>query len=107
MAKADVKAKNNRISVDDERWVCSRAGSEKVSTCVWDWWMKASARIPTNRNAEPKNVYRKNLTAAYARRSWPHPAMMKYDGIRVISKKKKKTTRSRERKLPMIAASSR
>ena len=41
-----MKARNSRIPVADEKWVCSRAGSEKVSTWVWDWWMKARVKMP-------------------------------------------------------------
>ena len=55
-AKADVKAKNSRISVDDDRWVCISGPSEKVREWYWDSWMKARARIPTSRNAEPRKV---------------------------------------------------
>ena len=33
-----------------------RAGSSKVSTPVWDWWMKAMATMPTSRKADPAKV---------------------------------------------------
>ena len=41
-----MKARNSSTPSVPERWVCIRAGSSKVSTPVWDWWMKAMARMP-------------------------------------------------------------
>ena len=55
-AKAAVKAQNSSTPSVPERWVCMRAGSSKVSTPVWDWWMKTMATIPTSRKAEPTKV---------------------------------------------------
>ena len=55
-AKATVKARNNSTPAVPDRWVCIRAGSSKVRTPVWDWWMKATATMPTNRNADPAKV---------------------------------------------------
>ncbi len=55
-AKAAVKARNRSTPSVPDRWVWMRAGSSKVSTPVWDWWMKATARMPTSRKAEPVKV---------------------------------------------------
>ena len=66
----------------------------------------AVAMMPTNMNAEPSIVYKKNFVAAYTRLSYPHPPMRKYIGTRTISKKMKNKKRSRLRKLPITPASS-
>ena len=55
-AKAAVKARKSRTPAVPDRWVCMRAGSSKVSTPVWDWWMKATATMPTSSKAEPAKV---------------------------------------------------
>ena len=65
-----------------------------------------SASVDASRNAEPNSVYRKNLIAAYSRRSLPHPWMRKYIGTSISSQNTKNRMRSRERKMPMIAPSS-
>ena len=49
----------------------------------------------------------KNFIAAYRRFALPHPAMRKYIGTSIASQNTKNATRSRERKIPMIAVSSR
>ena len=43
------------------------------------------ARIATSIRSDPKNVYTKNLMAAYRRFSPPHTPMMKYIGISMTS----------------------
>ena len=63
-ANAAVKARNSSTPSVPDRWVCISAGRAKVSTPVWDWWMKAIDTMPTSRKAEPANVYTKNLMAA-------------------------------------------
>ena len=44
--------------------------------------------IATSVSSEPKNVYRKNLNAAYTRFGPPNTPMMMNIGISVASKKK-------------------
>ena len=63
-------------------------------------------RIPANITAEPRAVKRKNLTAACTRRSPPQIPMMKYIGTSITSQNTKNTSRSSERKTPMMPASS-
>src|SRR5436309_6251197 len=52
-----------------------------------------------------RNVYMKNLIAAYFLRGPPHTAMRKYIGIRPTSQKTKNWKRSRDRNTPLIVVS--
>src|SRR5256885_16541022 len=52
-----------------------------------------------------RNVYMKNLIAAYFFRGPPQTAMRKYIGIRPTSQKTKNWNRSSERKTPLIIVS--
>src|SRR5437879_8802821 len=52
-----------------------------------------------------RNVYMKNLIAAYFFRGPPQTAMRKYIGIRPTSQKTKNWNRSSERKTPLIVVS--
>ena len=61
--------------------------------------------MPASIRAEPRAVNRKNLTAAYTRRSPPHTPMMKYIGTSITSQKAKKTSRSRATNTPRMPAS--
>ena len=69
--------------------------------------MKTVAMMPTNMNAEPNIVKRKNFVAACRRPAYPQPPMRKYIGTSTISKKMKNTNRSRLMKLPITPASRR
>src|ERR1700693_3752705 len=47
--------------------------------------LKYSARIPSSMITEPTKVYKKNLIAAYKRRSLPHTPIRKYIGTSMTS----------------------
>ena len=71
-AKPMANATNNHFAVatdtpcaDDAQLVSTR--TSKVRWPVACWCRNATDRMPTNRNAEPAAVYRKNFTAAYRR----------------------------------------
>ena len=51
--------------------------------------METCARMPTNKKADGAEGVEEELPAAYPRRSWPHPAIKKYTGTKVSSKKTK------------------
>src|SRR5579875_3187329 len=99
-ANAAVNARNSRTCDASPRCVPVSCTTSKVSVPVSDSWTTARARMPTSRKAEPRKVYTKNLTAACARRAKPQPAMRKYTGTRVRSKKTRNSTRSSATKLP-------
>ena len=96
-AKAAKNAMNSHLAVPESRPPGAHAVSVRRSKVRFPVALRcrnASVRKPTSRNAEPAMVKRKNLSAAYCRRSWPHPRMMKYIGTRTNSKKTKNTMRS-------------
>src|SRR5579864_128387 len=83
IANAKKKAQNSstcqRVSNCDAE--ASSVGISKVLAPA----LKYSARIPSSIITEPTSVYRKNLMAAYKRRSLPHTPIRKYMGTSITS----------------------
>ncbi len=85
------------------------AGSLLATRSARPWIEKVSPPVTKNRarkltiiSAEPNNVYRKNLIAAYWRASPPHTPIMKYIGRSTISKNTKNRIRSCATNVPSI-----
>src|SRR2546423_6193904 len=66
---------------------------------------RENAKTATRRGSEARNVYRKNLNAAYLRRGPPQTAIRKYIGTRPTSQKTRNWNRSKERNTPLIVVS--
>src|SRR5580693_7476602 len=76
IANAKKKAQNSNtcVLVSNCGTVASKVGMSNVDVPA----LKYSAKIPNSMITEPTSVYRKNLIAAYRRRSLPHTPMRKY-----------------------------
>ena len=64
-----------------------RGDVERLNTRLVFCALKYSARMPSSISTEPAKVYRKNLMAAYRRRSLPQTPIRKYIGTSMTSQK--------------------
>src|SRR5215470_16701968 len=95
MAKAKKKPQKSQPLRDSEKngeycgfcTVASRVGMSNVCTPVALAELKYKARMASSMITEPASVYRKNLMAAYNRRSLPQTPMRKYIGTSITSQK--------------------
>src|ERR1019366_3329880 len=83
IANAKKKAQNSStcVLVSNFGTVASNVGMSNVPPPA----LKYRAKIPSNMITEPTSVYRKNLIAAYSRRSLPHTPIRKYIGTSMTS----------------------
>jgi hypothetical protein len=83
MANAKKNAQNSSTCV----WVsnCAAEARSVGISNVAPPALKYSAKMPSSMITEPTKVYRKNLIAAYKRRSLPHTPIRKYMGTSITS----------------------
>src|SRR5580693_917122 len=75
-AKKNAQNRSTCVCVSKDAAVASSVGISNVAPPA----LKYNARIPSNMITDPTRVYRKNLIAAYKRRSLPHTPIRKYIG---------------------------